>query len=172
MAEPDLSSREALLETVRRLRDDLDRVIVEVDRARVEQPGCFGTWSFKDLIAHLTGWRTTNVAFLEAGVRGEEPLLPWPRRFDSAEGPHEINEWFHEQRRDRPFAEILRESGETFDRIERALEVMSDEALLTPGYFGWLDWSDEALGPAVIRGTYNHYHRAHEPDIRAWLSGE
>jgi hypothetical protein len=99
----------------------------------------------------------------------EEPELPWPRRFDDADGPHEINQWFYEQRRDLSFAEIRRESDETFARFERALMEMPDEALLTPGCFPWLTWSDEAIGPAVVRGTCNHYHQAHKPDIIAWL---
>jgi hypothetical protein len=170
--EPELNSREALLEMVRELRVDLNDAIGRADVARIDVPGVFGEWSFKDLIGHLTGWRTIGVALLEGGVRGDaqEPELPWPRRFDDADGPHEINAWFHAQRREMTFDEILRESDETFARIEQAIRAMPEDALLDPGHFAWLTWSDEALGPAIVRGTYNHYHRAHEPDILAWLA--
>lgn len=170
---PELDSREALLETVRGLRRDLDELVEQVGEERAVEPGAWGPWTFKDLIAHLTGWRLMTAARLEAGLRDQEPQAPWPDRFtggDLEEGNvDDINEWFYQTNRDKPLAQVLQESNEAFDRVEQALQELPEDALFQPGRFAWMSWSDEGLGPAVIRGTYGHYHVDHKPDIEAWL---
>ncbi len=163
-----LNSRAALLDAVRGLREELERVVAEAGEARMEQPGSFGEWTFKDLIAHLTGWRQTTAARLEAGLRGEEPVFPWPDHLDEEDDLDEINRWFYETNRDKPLAAVLRESRETFERVARAIAALPEDDLLEPGRFPWL--GEHALGPAVVRGTLGHYHEEHEPDIRAWLA--
>ncbi len=163
------NSREALLEMVRGLRRDLDQVLAEADPERIEVPGSFEQWSFKDVIAHLTGWRLVTAARLEAGVDGGEPVFPWPDHFDEAEDTDAINQWFYENNRDKPLEQVMRESNDTFDRVERAIAEMPEDALLVPGRFEWLFWTGEALGLAVVRGTFNHFHEDHEPAIREWL---
>lgn len=162
----DLNSREALLETVRGLRTDLATVVEQVSEERALEPGTWGGWSFKDLIAHLTGWRLMTAARLEAGLRHEEPVAPWPAELDEEEDLHEINRWFFETNRDKSLDQVLRESDEAFDRLERAIAEMPEDDLLQPGRFAWVHWTDEGLGPAVIRGTWGHYHEEHGQDIR------
>ncbi len=164
----ELNSRQALLDAVRGLREELERVVAEAGEAGLEQPGSFGEWTFKDLLAHLTGWRQTTAARLEAGLRGEEPIFPWPAHLDEEADLDEINRWFFETNRDKPLPAVLRESRETFERVERAIAALPEADLLEPGRFPWL--GDDALGPAVVGGTLGHYHEEHEPDIRAWLA--
>jgi hypothetical protein len=165
-----LNNRGALLETVRGLREELDRVVTEAGAERIEEAGSFGDWTFKDVIAHLTGWRQVTAARLEAGLRHEEPVFPWPAGLDEEDNVDAINNWFYEASRDKPLAEVLRESEEAFARVEQAIEAMPEEDLLGPGRFAWLHWTDEALGPAVVRGTHGHYHGEHGPTIREWLA--
>src|SRR4051794_2128795 len=114
-----LSSRVALLETVRGLRAALERDIAEAGEDRLEEPGSFGDWTFKDVLTHLTGWRMNTAARLEAGLRHEEPVYPWPAPLDEDHDTDAINHWFFETGRSKSVAEILRESRETFDRVER-----------------------------------------------------
>ena len=165
----ELTTREQLLEAVRGLRADLDAAIGETGAERAVQPDSFGPWSFKDLIAHLTGWRLVTAARLEAGMRGEEPVFPWPEHLEEGQDLHAINEWFYETNRDKPLEQVIAESNETFDRVEQAIATLPEDALLEPGRFDWITWTDHGLGPAVVRGTLNHYRVEHEPDIRAWL---
>jgi hypothetical protein len=164
----DLNSRDNLLETMRGLREELERVVAAVDEERMTQPGSFGTWSFKDVLAHLTGWRQVTAERLEAGLRGKEPVFPWPAHLDEDHDLDEINRWFDETNRAKPLAEVLRESRETFARVEDAIAALPEEDLLQPDRFPWL--AGHALGPAVVRGTYEHYHLDHKPEIRAWLA--
>lgn len=162
-----LDSKAALLETVQALRDELDGVVAEAGAERATRPGGFGEWTLKDVITHLTGWRWRTVARLEAGRHGGEPANPWPDHLDEEHDLDEINHWFFETSRDKTLDQVLRESRETFARVERAIAALPERDLLEPGRFTWLP--DLSLGPAVVRGTFEHYHVEHESEIRAWL---
>jgi hypothetical protein len=51
----------------------------QFDPSRMDQPGVTGSWSMKDVVAHLTGWNRYLVARLQAAQRGEtEPQPPPP----------------------------------------------------------------------------------------------
>jgi hypothetical protein len=163
-----LNNREALLAAVRSLRDGVERVVAAASEADETHPDGDDAWTVKDLIAHLTSWRLTTAARLEAGLRGGEPAMPWPAPLDEEDDLDEINRWFFETNRDKPFAQVVAESRETFERVERAIAALPERDLLEPGRFPWL--GGEALGPAVVRGTLEH-HREHEPDLRARLAG-
>jgi hypothetical protein len=163
-----LNTREALLTAVREVRQDIERIVAETDKALVEQPGSFGDWSLKDLIAHLTGWRQLAATRLEAALRGEEPVSPWPPDFKEGKSGIEKNQWLFETNRDKPLAQVLSESRETFDRVERALvEVPEDDLFLTER-FPWIQGT--TLSETVVQTAIRHYRVAHEPEIHAWLN--
>lgn len=163
----ELNSRAALLATVRSLRTDLDAIVGRVDAERAAAVGSFDDWSFKDTIAHLTSWRLITAARLEAGLHGTEPAMPWPPSLNEDDDIDEINRRFYESNQDKPLAAILRESQETFDRVERALAALPEPDLLEPGRFPWSQgW---ALGPGVVEGTRDH-HREHQADLNKWLT--
>jgi hypothetical protein len=163
----DLQSRDALLETMHSLRNEIKHLIAEAEEKHDPEARPNDSWSFKDILAHLTSWRLTTAARLEAGLRGEEPSMPWPSPLDEENDLDEINRWFFETNRDKPLAEIALESRETFERAERAIAGMPERDLLEPGRFPWI--YGFALGPAVVAGTRDHF-REHEPEMRALLA--
>jgi hypothetical protein len=164
-----LNTHEALLEEVRALRAALDRDVAEAGDERITQPNTFDEWSFKDVIGHLTDWRMLTAARLEAAQHGGEPTVPGPGNLNEEDEIDEINRWFFEQNRKKSVAEVLRESNDTFDRVEKALAALPEEDLFTKDRFPWLE--GYALA-AVIEGTSEHYRVDHEPAIRAWLAKE
>jgi hypothetical protein len=87
---------------------------------------------------------------------------------EEADDFESINQWLYERYSNIPAAEVIRESDETFDRLDAAVSALSDGALFTPGRYRWL--GDEALGPAIIGGVASHFHDEHEADLRAWLA--
>jgi len=122
-----------------------------------------GDWTFKDVAAHLTGWRRRTVARLAAAADGEpEPPAPWPASLDEDDP---INDWIHERTKDRPAAELLAESDAVYDDFVAAIRALPIEALTDRGRFPWLE--GEALADADFAGHLNE----HEPDIRRWLAG-
>ncbi|MBA2453910.1 MAG: ClbS/DfsB family four-helix bundle protein [Chloroflexia bacterium] len=163
-----LNTRAGLLETVRELRQDLESVVAEAGEERMEQPGSFGELTFKDVIAHLTSWRLTTAARLEAGLSGAEPVFPWPAHLEEGKDTDEINRWFFETNHDKPLADVLADSRETFERVARAISALPEDDLFVQDRFPWLQ--GYTLGPGVVRGTFEHYRVDHEPEIRAWLA--
>ncbi len=143
--------------------------LIEVGEERMTQPGATGEWTFKDVVAHLNGWRTVTVAKLEAAAGGEAPPPPpWPPEFDeeSDADVDRINEWIYHRNRDRAPAEVLIESREQFRRLREAVQAMSERDLLERRRFEWL--GDHPL-TAVLDGSFGHFHEEHEPTLRAWL---
>ena len=163
-----LESKAGLLATVREERENIARLVDKAGK-RLEQPGATGDWTLKDVLAHLTGWRWRSVARLEAALAGIDTYHTiWPRELEESDDYEPINQWLYEQYRNTPADVVIRESNETFDRIEAAVSALSEDALFTPGRYGWLH--GEALGPAIIGGVASHFHNEHEADLRAWLA--
>ena len=166
---PDLSTRAGLLAAAQEIRSSLEQAIAEAGPERMQQSGSFGPWTFKDLIAHLSGWRLVTAGRFEAALHGTDLTFPWPDHLEEGDDTDAINDWFYEVNRDKSVEEVLSESRATFDRVERGLMQLSDDDLFMSGRFSFLNWTDEGLGPAVVRGSWNHHFVEHEPDIRAWL---
>ena len=60
MTEP--RSKAALLELIERERGRWDDMVAEIGENRMLQPGATGDWNFKDVVAHLNGWRIGTLA--------------------------------------------------------------------------------------------------------------
>ena len=158
-----------VLAAIERERNDWETLLVEVGEARMLEPGAMGGWTFKDLAAHITGWRARSLQRLEAAANGQpEPSPVWPadRQTDD-----EINDWLHERNQDRLLGEVIGESRESYARLAEIIQMLPGDALNDPHRFPWLEGN--ALGPAIISGVlFSHFHEEHEPQIRRWLASQ
>lgn len=164
--------RSDVLAEIDRQREWWEGLLAEVGEERMERPGAAGDWTFKDVVAHLNGWRRRTVARLEAAASdGHPPTQPWPAELDddTDEGVDAINAWLYARDRDRGAAEIVAESRELFRRMRDAVEAIAEADLTTPGRFAWLGGYPLS---AVLDGAFEHFHDEHEPDIRAWLQNQ
>lgn len=136
-------------------------LVVEVGQERMERPGPMGAWTFKDLAAHVTGWRDRTIGRLEAGP-GADPPPPWPPELTTDD---EINTWIYAQHRDRPLLAVLDEADASFARLAAAVRPLSQADVTTPGRFDWLE------GVSVADADFfGHFHDEHERDVRTWLA--
>ncbi len=168
----DATKQDELLATIDREIAGWEALLAEIGEERMERPGAAGEWTFKDVVAHLNGWRRRTVARLEAVARGEAPPPPpWPSGLsdETDQGVDRINAWFYERDKDRPLADVLAESRDQFARLRAAVAALPERDLFEPGRFAWL--GEHALGPAIIGGSSGHLHEEHMPAIRAWLAG-
>src|SRR5215212_9030215 len=125
----DEARREALLERDHAVRARWRRLVADVGPDRLEEPGAMGDWTFKDVAAHLTAWRRRTVNRLEAAARGQpEPRPPWPAELGEDEDDP-INAWIHDQTRDRPAADLLREADAIYDEFIAAIKALPSEAI-------------------------------------------
>src|SRR5215210_7298160 len=102
---------EAQRELAGRIRADRQvwrDLVSEVGLDRMLEPGPMGEWTFKDLTAHLAGWRNARLPMIEAIRRGEPvPPPPWPIEMDEADDVDAVNVWLQERDRDRPLDDVL-----------------------------------------------------------------
>jgi len=155
--------KEAVLARIRDEQAHWHALLAEVGEERMEWPGPMGNWTFKDLVAHLSGWRERTIRRLEAAGRGQpEPAAPWPAHLPSDD---EINEWIYEQNRHRPLRDVLADAEAQFDRLAAAVRALPDADVTAPRRFTWLEGL--ALAEADL---FAHLHEEHDPSIRAWLA--
>lgn len=138
-------------------------LVEEIGVARMTEPGPMGEWTFKDLAAHLLGWRERTIGRLEAAARGVEPVTPWPADLGDDDA---INAWIHERNRDRSVREVLDDVDRSYERLADAVAALPEDLVARPGAMPGLE--DQALADADFFG---HVHEEHEPSIRAWLDG-
>src|SRR5262245_12619250 len=126
------ASKDQALAAIDAERADWDALVAAVGERRMDEPGPMGEWSFKDLAAHLTGWRDRTIRRLEAAARGEpEPPVPWPAELEDDD---EINAWIHARNHDRPAAAVLRDAADSWDRLRAAVAALPDESLSSGDY--------------------------------------
>lgn len=157
-----------LLATIDAERAAWQSLVGEIGEERMEEPGPMGGWSFKDLAAHITGWRERTIGRLEAAARGEpEPPPPWP---DALTEDDEVNDWIQERGRGRSPASVLAEADDSYARVRAAVAALPDAVLVDPARFPWLE--GPSLADSILSGDFfGHWHEEHEPDVRAWLAG-
>ena len=138
-------------------------LVEEVGDDRMTEPGPMGEWTFKDLAAHLSGWRERTLGRLDAARDGRPvPPPPWPAELD---GDDAVNEWIQERGRGRSVDEVLADMDGSFDRLAEAVSALPDDLLTRPDALPWLQ------GVAVSDVDYfGHLHDEHLPTVRAWLA--
>lgn len=157
-----------LLKLIRQERAAWDVLLEDVGEARMNRPGVAGDWTFKDVAAHLTAWRQRAVNRLRAAQRGERPApAPWMAEVDSTDDDT-INHWIYRANHDRPLGDVLRESRESLEQLEAAVQVLSEQDLADPQRFPWMEGM--SLSESIFGNSMDHFHEDHEPAIRAWLA--
>ena len=160
----DDAARARLIAHIRGVQERWRRLVAQVGEERMEEPGAMGDWTFKDVAAHLTGWRRRTVLRIEAAARGEPPPPnPWPADLGDEEDDT-INAWMHERSKDRPLGEVLAEADSVYDDFVAAVETLRADIITDPNGLDWLE------GVALADADFNGHLDEHEPDVRRWLA--
>lgn len=157
-------NRAEFLDKVRTARRHWEETIALVPEDRMTEPGLFGGWSVKDLIAHVA-WSEREMV----GVIRERALVGSPLwRL----GQDERNAIVFAENRDRPLDDVLAEERAIWNELLPGLESLSDEDLNDPGRFrGLADTAPGVLPWQIFAGSTFAHHEHHARDIRAWLDG-
>ena len=112
-----------------------------------------GTWSVRDIAAHIAGWHREMVPVLERLSRGERPLAPGVS-YDDVDG---WNERFAAARRGTAVADVLLELDETHEAFMKAAAAVPAERY----QLGKTAWK-------IVDGNSAHHYREHGEQVRAW----
>ena len=153
-------NKREFLETLQTVRAQWEELLVEVGKEHMQEPGVEGSWSVKDIIAHVTWPEREMVAILQARSLAVGSEL-WDLPQD------ELNAVVVAQNRDRPLQEVLAEEQQVYARFFEALNVLSEEELVEASHYqempaDWIPWE------MFASNCFEHY-RAHMPALRAWL---
>jgi hypothetical protein len=155
--------RADLLSELKSENEAWEDLLADVGEDRMEEPGAAGTWSIKDIVAHLAAWRRRTVGRLDAVANGQpEPAPSWPAELRHDD---EINAWFHARDRDKSVRDVLAESRGVFQELVSAVARLPEDALSDPARFPWMEGA-----PLSGAAFFGHFHDEHEADMRAFLS--
>ena len=158
------ADKAALLANIQAGYDQLEALLAPLSEEQMTIPGVNGSWSVKDNLAHLAAWQNYQAARQEAVLNGVEPPDPAP----GCETEDEVNEYFYQQYKDRPLAEVLADFRALYQHVLVATEALSWETLNNP--FPWAD-NDIPLGGYTLGNTVGQYE-LHDELIQRWLKSQ
>jgi hypothetical protein len=156
-------SRAELVARCEREREAWRALVDEVGVDRMTEPGPMGRWSFKDLAAHLLGWRDRMIGRLEAAADGREaPPPPWPSDLQDDDS---INDWIQARSDGRSVRDILDDVDRSYERLADAIAALPEQTVTSAAAFPWME--GESLAETDL---FSHLYDEHMPSIRAWLA--
>ena len=114
-----------------------------------------GTWSVRDIVAHIAGWHQEMTPALERLTPGDRPI-PEGVSYDDVDG---WNERFASARRGRTVADVLLEFDGTHEAFMKAAAAVPLERFQA-GKTAW----------KIVDGNSANHYREHAAQIRPWRS--
>ena len=147
------------LEELEAEREEWEEALADVPTDRLEEPGVAGSWSVKDIVAHITWHEQEMVRLLDTRELEGSPwwLLPTEER----------NAKIYQENRERTLRDVMAEADAVYLQLVDALSSLDEEDLNDPAAFVGMppDWNP---GDILSQNTYLHY-RSHADSVRAWL---
>jgi hypothetical protein len=145
--------KEQLLKRLDKAWEALQESYAGLSDAELLVPGVTGTWSIKDIIAHVSWWEEEALKHLPLILAGGRPS----RYSVTYGGIDAFNAKMTEQRKDLALADVLRQRDDTHRRLV-ALIASAPEAQMT---------RETRFRRRLRLDTYGHYPK-HAQAIRTW----
>ncbi len=124
-------------ELVGLIRPNFEKLWAELEGAGPEVGGlvCVDDWTVRDLLAVRVWWTERVVDWIEAGVRGEEPVTPAPG-YRWNETPR-LNADVIQAAQGESYDELCVRLNAGFERVMRTIDALNDAELLGVGVYAW-----------------------------------
>ncbi len=146
-------TREQLLDKLEKAWADLKASYAGLSEAQMTEPGVTGTWSVKDILAHVTTWEEEALKMLPLIREGVTP----PRYADAYGGLNAFNALMSERKRGLSLSEVLAQLDDTHRRLIEYVQSVPDDLFTTETRFR----------RRLRLDTYSHYPE-HARAIREW----
>ncbi len=154
--------KSALLAHIRASYDRFQARLAPLSEAQLTAEGALGTWSIKEVLAHLTAWHQIGVKFYQAVAQGRQPPLE-----EEPEGDVDhVNAILIEPFRAQSLTQVQAAFRTAYQQVVAAVESLSEADLFEADRFPWMD--RHALWEGIAYNTFAHYDE-HGPVIQAWL---
>jgi hypothetical protein len=158
---PQAMSRAEFLDRLSSGWDEWQALLAEVGEARMTDPGV-GTWSVKDIIAHVTWGEREMVGVLRARALVGSDL--WNASQD------ERNAAVYRENREQSLADVREEAARVHGELVALVEALDDADLNDASRYAqmpaeWVPWE-------LFAGNAFDHYPDHIRDIRAWLGAQ
>lgn len=145
------------ISTLQQARAQWEAELAQMDEQRLLQPGIVGTWSVKDLIAHVSWYEREMVPVIRLRVFSGSEWWALPT--------DERNALIYQQNNQRPLQEIVQEGQRSYAELVEALQSLSDDDLNDPHHFrempeDWVPWQ-------IFAGNSSEHYQDHLPALHA-----
>jgi len=147
-----MSEKTTLLTEAETEFSQLKRAIAGLDEARMREVW-LGTWSARDVVAHISGWHREMAPALKRLARGERPI-PEGVSYDDVDA---WNGRFAEARRAAATADIVAELDASHAAFMRAAAAVPEERYV-PGKTAY----------KIVDLNSRHHYQEHRGQIEAW----
>jgi hypothetical protein len=137
----------------------LKNTISGLDARQMQETGVCGSWSTKDLMAHLVEWKMMLLAWYRAGLAGQCPKTPaedlkWNQL-------PVLNELIYQKWKDEPLEKVLSEFETTYrETLALANSIPEDQLFLRTLYPWMKTYPSAPLARWIEANTSSHYRWA------------
>lgn len=158
------SSKTQLLADIKSEHQRLENYLELLKDDEMLTAGVVGSWSVKDLLAHLTAWEQLFLSWYRAGLTNAS-VRPSPVGMGRT-AIDEINQRVYADNRDKPLAQVLEDFRQSYQQTLAEVESIPEEDIFGQQRFVWT--GKHTLADYVTGNTCNHYRWAKDK-IRQWL---
>ena len=161
------TSKDQLLKDIRTERGRLEKNLSVLTPEDMIRPGVTGTWSIKDILAHLVAWEKQFLNWYNAGIQGRTPAVtPVGMCQKSMDA---LNQHIYAENRWRSLDDILAEFYATHQQIVTVIETIPEEEMFAHGRFPWT--GNLTLADYIAGNTCNHYAWARS-QVQKWAKSQ
>jgi hypothetical protein len=157
------TSKTQLLKDIHTERRRLESNLSALSAEEMIRPGITGSWSVKDILAHLVAWEQLFIDWYQAGLQGGASSTTPVGMCQNA--INDINQRIYEQNKSRTLDDVLVEFHASFQQIITIIEGISEREIFAHGRFSWT--GKLTLSDYIAGNTCNHYAWA-KLQIRKW----
>ena len=147
------TSKDQLLKDIHTERRRLEKNLAALSAEDMIQSGVTGTWSVKDILAHLIAWERLFLDWYHTGIQGCSSAVPpvgmSQKSIDTLNQQiYEVNQW-------RSLDDIIAEFQASYQQIVTVIETIPEEDMFIQGRFQWT--GELTLADYIAGNTCSHY---------------
>jgi len=161
-----------LVEIMRSSRFAMMRDVQDLTGEQASTPWTPDGRTMKEIVGHITGWERWTAAAMEEIIVGRsEPaimsLAGYPIGISRYASIEAFNAARMSEARERPWADVLDDSAETFESLIAAIERTAATSLAKTAPFYWPDLGGTVpCGVYLLMVTAHHYQEEHLPEVQ------
>jgi hypothetical protein len=163
---PRLVSKAALLVEGAREHEALVQLLSTLPPDAMDEAGIVGSWSVREVLAHLVEWQAMVLRWIAAGERGETPHVP-AEGYTWRQLPA-LNEAIRLRYAGHALDDVLAMWRTSHAETMRAIEGVPEAALFEPGLYPWMNQNTLAAYFTSVTASHDRWART---EIRKGMRG-